>query len=273
MNHLDLPQDPRSADAATEQTGGSAGAGFKPAGVLDFSSGSEDEDPCCSRPSEMHTGEQMGAGTTCIGNMGLYGVLQRQMAQRGQQEMDSDEDSSSHSQDEDNYAKPTMNKGQASKTQDLSSESKEAMKVVTDGKQQRISEESADLELLPPRSHKHNNYSTTGGKNHLHKRVKFADKISENDIGSFSSSDDVVPQEGVRCKKGLSPQESRSAHRRSSGMEDTTERSLGLKSRNALGSDKTQSRDEGTTGTLDSLLGITLPGLPRSCKSNIFTGF
>ncbi|XP_048065793.1 DNA excision repair protein ERCC-6-like 2 isoform X1 [Megalobrama amblycephala] len=243
--------DPRSADAAIEQTGGSAGAGFKPAGVLDFSSASEDEDPCCSRPSKTHTGEQMGAGTTCIGNMGLYGVLQRQMAQRGQQETDSDEDSSSHSQDEDNYAKPTMNKGQASKTQDLSSESKEGMEVVTDGKQQRISEESADLELLLPRSHKHNNYSTTGGKNHLHKRVKFA----EDDIGSFSSSDDEVPQEGVRCKKGPSPQESRSAHRLSSGMEDTTERSLGLKSRNALGSDKTQSRDEGNTGTLDSLLG------------------
>lgn len=260
MNHLDLPQDPRSADAATEQTGGSAGAGFKPAGVLDFSSASEDEDPCCSRPSETHTGEQMGTGTNCIGNMGLYGVLQRQMALRGQQEMDSDEDSSSHSQDEDNYAKPTMIKGQASKAQDLSNESKEGMEGVTDGKQQRISEELADLEILPPRSHKHNNDSTSGGKNLFHRRVKFADKISEDDIGSFSSSDDEVPQEGVRCKKGPSPQESRSAHRPSSGKEDTTEKSLGLKSLNTLGSVKTQSRDEENTRTLDTLLGITLPG-------------
>lgn len=251
MNHFDLPQDPQSADAATEQAGGSAGARFKPAGVLDFSSASEDEDPCCSRPSETHTGEQMGAGTTCIGNMGLYGVLQRQMAQRGLQETDSDEDSSSHSQDEDNYAKPTMIKGQASKTQDLSSESKEGMEGVTDGKQQRISEESANLEPLPPRSHKHNNYSTTGGKNHFHKRVKFADKISEDDIGSFSSSEDEVPQEGVRCK------ENKSAHRRSSGKDNTTQMSLGIKSRNTLGSDKTQARDEGNAGTLDSLLGIT----------------
>lgn len=260
MNHLDLPQDPRSADAATEQTGGSAGAGFKPAGVLDFSSASEDEDPCCSRPSETHTGEQMGTGTNCIGNMGLYGVLQRQMALRGQQEMDSDEDSSSHSQDEDNYAKPTMIKGQASKAQDLSNESKEGMEGVTDGKQQRISEELADLEILPPRSHKHNNDSTSGGKNLFHRRVKFADKISEDYIGSFSSSDDEVLQEGVRCKKGPSPQESRSAHRPSSGKEDTTEKSLGLKSLNTLGSVKTQSRDEENTRTLDSLLGITLPG-------------
>ncbi|XP_051759238.1 LOW QUALITY PROTEIN: DNA excision repair protein ERCC-6-like 2 [Ctenopharyngodon idella] len=241
--------DPQSADAATEQAGGSAGARFKPAGVLDFSSASEDEDPCCSRPSETHTGEQMGAGTTCIGNMGLYGVLQRQMAQRGLQETDSDEDSSSHSQDEDNYAKPTMIKGQASKTQDLSSESKEGMEGVTDGKQQRISEESANLEPLPPRSHKHNNYSTTGGKNHFHKRVKFADKISEDDIGSFSSSEDEVPQEGVRCK------ENKSAHRRSSGKDNTTQMSLGIKSRKTLGSDKTQARDEGNAGTLDSLLG------------------
>lgn len=249
MNHLDLPQDPLSA--ATEQPGGSAGAGFKPTGVLDFSSASEDEDPCCSRASETLTGEQMGAGTTCIGNMGLYGVLQRQMAQRGLQETDSDEDSSSHSQDEDNYAKPTMIKGQASKTQDPSSESREGMEGVTDGKQQKMSEESADLELLQSRSHKHNNGFTTGGKNHFRKRVKFTD-----DIGSFSSSEDEVPQEGVRCKKGPSPQKNKSVHRQSSGKEDTTKRSLVLKSQNALGSDKTQSR-EGNPGTLDLLLGIT----------------
>lgn len=259
MNHLDLPQDPRSADAATEQTGGSAGSGLKTAGVLDFSSASEDEDPCCSRPSETHTGEQTGAGTSCIGNMGLYSALQRHMTQRGLQETDSEEDFSSHSQDDDNYqyAKPTTIKGQASKTLDLSIESDEGMEGVTDGKPQRISEVSADLELLPPRSHKHNKDSTTGGKNHVHKRVKFADKRSEVDIESFSSSEDEVPQIGVRCMKCPSPQENKSTHRWSSGKDNTTQMSLGIKSRNTLGSNKTQSRDEGNTGTLDSFLGTT----------------
>lgn len=244
-----LEPDPRSADAATEQTGGSAGAGLKRTGVLDFSSASEDEDPCCSRPSETHTGERMGDGTTCIGNMGLYSVLQRQMTQRGLQETDSEEDCSSQSQDEDNYAKPTTIKVQASK----SSKFKEGMEGITDDKPQRISEESADLELLPPRSHKHNNDSTTGGKNHFHKRVKFANKRSEDDIESFSLSEDEVPQEGVRCMKSPSPQENISAHRRSSGKDSTIQ--MGIKSRNTLGSHKTQSRDEGNTGTLDSLLG------------------
>ncbi|XP_067269700.1 DNA excision repair protein ERCC-6-like 2 isoform X2 [Pseudorasbora parva] len=238
-------EDLRSADAATEQTGGSAGAGLKRAGVLDFSSASEDEDPCCSRPPETHTGEHTGAGTTCIGNIGLYSVLQGQMAQRGLQDTDSEEDSSSQSQDEDNCAKPTAIKVQASK----SSESKEGMEGVTEDKPQRISEESADIELL---SHKHNNDSTTGGKNHFHKRVKFENKRSEDDIENFSLSEDEVPEEGMRCMKGP-PQENKSTQRRSSGKDNTIQ--MGINSRKTLGAHKTESRDEGNSGTLDSLLG------------------
>ncbi|KAL0186870.1 hypothetical protein M9458_018540, partial [Cirrhinus mrigala] len=91
----------------------------------------EDEDPCCLRPkpSETHTvREEGGAGTTCIGNMGLYGLLQRQMAQRQRQEMDSDEDSSS--QDEDNCEKPTMIKEQTSKTRDLSGQSRKGLEDI-----------------------------------------------------------------------------------------------------------------------------------------------
>uniref|UniRef100_A0A8C1R1D8 Excision repair cross-complementation group 6-like 2 n=2 Tax=Cyprinus carpio TaxID=7962 RepID=A0A8C1R1D8_CYPCA len=201
-------------DAATERAGGSAGAGFKPAGVLDFSSASEDEDPCCSRPrpSAAHTGEEGGAGTACIGNMGLYGLLQRQLARRERQETDSDED---------NCEKPTMIKGQTSKTRDLFVESKEMLEGVTDSKQQK---KSAELELLPTSSLKHNKDSMTACKNRFHKRVKFAEKRSEDE--SFTSSEDEVPQKGMRCIKG----------------------------RNS-GSDKTQSRDEENTRTLDSLLG------------------
>lgn len=206
--------DLQSADAATERAGGSAGAGFKPAGVLDFSSASEDEDPCCSRPrpSAAHTGEEGGAGTACIGNMGLYGLLQRQLARRERQETDSDED---------NCEKPTMIKGQTSKTRDLFVESKEMLEGVTDSKQQK---KSAELELLPTSSLKHNKDSMTACKNRFHKRVKFAEKRSEDE--SFTSSEDEVPQKGMRCMKG----------------------------RNS-GSDKTQSRDEENTRALDSLLG------------------
>uniref|UniRef100_A0A672RLZ4 DNA excision repair protein ERCC-6-like 2 n=1 Tax=Sinocyclocheilus grahami TaxID=75366 RepID=A0A672RLZ4_SINGR len=219
-----------------------SGAGFKPAGVLDFSSASEDEDPCCSRrrPSEALTGEVGGDGATCIGNMGLYDLLQRQMAQREQQEKDSDEDSSS--QDEDNCEKPIMIKGQTSKMRDLSVESKEMLEGVIDSKQQK---KSADHELLPTSSHKHNKDSMTARKNRFHKRVKFAEKRSEDD----------VPLEGMRCMK-----DNKSADRWSSGRDNSTQKSLGIKSRNSWqtsGSDKTQSRDEENTGTLDSLIGRT----------------
>ncbi|XP_026125851.1 DNA excision repair protein ERCC-6-like 2 isoform X1 [Carassius auratus] len=235
---------------STERAAGSAGAGFKPAGVLDFSSASEDEDPCCSRPrsSEAHTGEVGGAGgTACIGNTGLYGLLQRQLAQRERQETDSDEDSSS--QDEDNCEKPTMIKGQTSKTRDLFVEPKEMLEGVADSKQQR---KSPDLDLLPTSSHKHNKDSVTACENHLQKRVKFAEKRSGDK--SLTSSEDEVPQEGMRCMKGSSPQDNKSADRWSSGRDNSTQRSLGIKSRNS-GSDKTRSRDEEMPGTLDSLLG------------------
>ncbi|KAK2898693.1 hypothetical protein Q8A67_010111 [Cirrhinus molitorella] len=244
--------DLQSADAATDRAGGSAaGAGFKPTGVLDFSSASEDEDPCCSKPraSETHTGEEGGAGATCVGNMGLYGLLQRQMAQRQKQET-SDEDSSS--QDEDNCEKPTMIKEQTSKTQNQSVESKKGLEGIIYGKQQK---KSADLLT---RSHKHNTDSVTGSKNHFHKRVKFAEKEPEDDIERFFSLEDEAPHEGLRCVKGPSPQGSKSADTWSSGKDNTTQKSLGIKRQNTpqtSGSDKTQSRDEKKNGTLDSLLG------------------
>ncbi|XP_043103741.1 DNA excision repair protein ERCC-6-like 2 [Puntigrus tetrazona] len=220
--------DLQSADAATERAGGSTGGGFKPAGVLDFSSASEDEDPCCSRsrPSEAHTGEEGGAGANCIGNMGLYGLLQRQMAQRARQETDSDEDSSSP--DEDNCKKPTTIKEQTSKTRDLFTESKERVDGVIDGKQQK---KSADLEL------KDRNDRMTASKKRFHKRVTFAEKRCEDE--SFTSSEDEVPQDGIRYMKGQDNK---------SGRESATQKSLGIKSRNSR-------QTSGSTGTLDTLLG------------------
>ncbi len=254
---IDLPQDLHSADAASERAGGSAGAGFKPAGVLDFSSASEDEDPCCSRPrpSEAHTGEEGGAVSACFDNMGLYSLLQRQMAQRERQ--DSDEDSSSQSQDEDYCEKPTMIKGQTSKTRDLYVESKERLEGVIEGKRQK---KIAHLELLPTSLHKHNKDRMTASKNRFHKRVKYAEKRSEDDIENFNSSEDEVPQEGMRCMKGPSPQDNKSADRWSSGRDNSTKQSLGIKSRNSQqtsGSNKTPSRDGKNTGALDTLLGRT----------------
>nr|XP_017212822.1 DNA excision repair protein ERCC-6-like 2 isoform X2 [Danio rerio] len=214
--------DPWSADAATERAGGSAGVCIKPAEVLDFSSGSEDEDPCCSkqRPSETHSGEQMVASNTCIGNTGLCNLLQKQMTEIRQRDTDTEEDSSSESHDEDdNCEKLTAIK--TSKVKDLSSESEEELEGVSDGELQR-------------RSHKD---STKDGKNHCRKRVKFAER-SEDEIEHFSWSDDEGFLKAVRCVK-----EKESDHRQSSRRENTTS-----------GFKKGQSRDEGYTGTLDSLL-------------------
>lgn len=75
---------------------------------------------------------------------------------------------------------------------------------------------------------------------------------SEDDIERFFSSEDEVLQEGIRCMKGPFSQDSKSADRWSSGRDNTTQKSLGIKSRNS-GSDKTQSRVEENTGTLDNI--------------------
>lgn len=168
----------------------------------------------------------MGAGNTCIGNTGLCNLLQKHMTEIRQQDTDTEEDSSSQSQDEeDNCEKLTALKGQTSKIRDLSSESEEELEGVSDGEQQR-------------RSHSD---STKDGKNLCRKRVKFA-KRSEDDIEHFSWSDDEGFLKAVRCVK-----ENESDHRHSSRRENTTS-----------GFKKAQSRDEGNTGTLDSLLGRTI---------------
>ncbi|XP_051949985.1 DNA excision repair protein ERCC-6-like 2 isoform X2 [Xyrauchen texanus] len=271
--------DPLSADGFTERAGGSAVTGFKPAGVLDFSSASEDEDPCCSRPrtSEPHTAEEMEPGASCIGNSSLFTLLQKHIAQRIQQGTDSsEEDSSNQSQDEENWEKPTKIKGERSKTGwDLASKLQEKKEgdsackphgcraqtksdLTVNLVKQTHMEESAELEVLPQRAHEHGgNDWINGGKNNFH---KFAEKRSEDDIESFSSSEDEVPQERVKLVKGPFPQENKPALKLPSGRDNTAQRSVrftGLKNRNTLikpGSDKTQSRER-HTGTIDSLLG------------------
>ncbi|KAI7797376.1 putative DNA excision repair protein ERCC-6-like 2 [Triplophysa rosa] len=242
--------DPKSADASTEQAAGSTVTSFKPAEVLDFSSASEDEDPCCSRQkaSNPHTGEDMGPGDSSIGNIGLYRLLQQHIAQREQQQTDSsEEDSSNPTEDEENQEKPSHS---------------EEMKEVPAGKHhgsrglrksehtshvvQKMHVESADLEGLPPKFHKRND-GMSAGKSCLRKRVKFTEKRSEDDSERFSSSED---EERVKCRNGSSLQ-----------RQNTKQRSVrftGLKNQNAAKtpeSDKTYCRDEGNTGTVDSLLG------------------
>lgn len=260
--------DPKSADASTERAGGLTVARFKPAEVLDFSSASEDEDPCCSRQksSNPHTGEEMVPRDSSVGNIGLYRLLQQHIAQREQHEShSSEEESNNQSQDEENQKKPTKT------TWNPTSRSEE-IKGVPAGKHhgsriQRKSEQTshlvkemhmkaADLEVLPPKLHKRNDTM----KSCFRKGVKFTEKWCEDDIESFSSSEDEVHEERVQLK-GSSHQVNHSHRIFPSERQNTKQRSVrfsGLKNQNAAKtpeSDKTQCRDEVNTGTIDTLLG------------------
>ncbi|TRY86501.1 hypothetical protein DNTS_010128 [Danionella cerebrum] len=220
----------RTADAVAQRASVSAATGFKPAALLDFSSGSEDEDPCCSKPrsTQTHTAEQIAANTTYIGSTGLYSLLQRRMDERGLQETDTEEDSSSLSQDE----ATTQTKGQISR-----SESEDEMEGCSNGVRKIKS-----AEVFPSRDSRQLNDRSIHSKNEVYKRAKFANH-SENNIESFSSSEDEAPGKTLRF---------------TSEKKNTTRRSRSKMRHGALqtsGFEKTQSRDEGKTGTLDSLLG------------------
>lgn len=242
--------DPKSAETSAERAGGSAVTGFKPAEVLDFSSASEDEDPCCSkqRSSNPHTGEEMGGA--CIDNLGLYRLLQQQIAQREQQGTDSsEEDFSNQSQDEENQEKTSW---------DPSSQSEEEMDGVPAGKHH----EHTKSEHTESRLHEHKKEEMNSVKSCFQNRIKFTEKKSEDDIKSDTESlEDEVCQERVKGMKGLSPQVNQSVCRLPSKRQNGAQRSVsftGLKTENAEqtpGSDGTHSRDEGHTGTIDLLLG------------------
>ncbi len=77
---------------------------------------------------------------------------------------------------------------------------------------------STDLELLPTSLRKHNKDSMSASKNRFHKRVKFAEKRSEDDIEMLTHQKMKFP-EGMRCMKGPSPQDNKSADRWSSGRD------------------------------------------------------
>lgn len=191
----------------------------------------------------------MGPGDSSIGNIGLYRLLQQHIAQREQQETESSEEDSSYpSKYEENQEKPSHS---------------EEMKEVPAGKHhgsrgltksehtshvvQQKHMESADLEVVPPKFHKRND-GINVAKSCLPKAVKFTEKRSEDDIEFFSSSDD---EERVKCRNGSS--------QRRQNTKQRSVRFTGLKNQNTVKtpeSDKTHCRDEGNTGTVDSLLGI-----------------
>lgn len=211
--------------------------------MLDFSSASEDEDPCCSRQksSNPHTGEEMGPGDSSIGNIGLYRLLQQHITQREERETDSsEEDSSNPSKDEKNQETPCQS---------------EAVKH-HESRGQTKSEHTSHV--LPSKLDKRN-HGMNAGKSRLSKGVKFTER---SDIESFSSSEDELHDERVKCRRGSFHQVNRSPRKIPSEGQNTKQsvRFTGVKNQNTTKtpeSDKTHCRDDGNTGTIDSLLGIT----------------
>lgn len=260
---------PLSGDAASaEQTGSSAGtrstsARHTDAGVLDFSSASEDEDPCSSRSkaTDPNTGDEPGAGTGC-GNMGLSALLQKHAAHRAQR----GSDSSDESEPEGNWEGWDPEEPQAAEKKGaqagwaLSSDSEEERGKAPGKRAHSFSakpaddhavdhhvdmEDSEDLNV-PQKA------NTKAQQNQKHK--KFTVKRREEEIESFTSSEDEAPMRKMsKSKTSVSHASSAHCKKRVLGPPLSTQSTA----RKSVKSPTTQPRHStsNSTGTIDTLLG------------------
>lgn len=204
----------------------------------------------------------MGPHDSAVGNKGLYRLLQQHIAQREQQDSDSsEEESKTQSQDEEKLKKPTKT-GRSEEIKGVPAGKHHGSRIQTKSNHtsqvKEMHMESADPEVLPQKLHKHKDTM----KSCFRKGVKFTEKRFEDDIESFSSSEDEVHEEQVQLK-GPSPRVNHSRHIFTTEHHNTKQRSVrfsGLKIQNTAKTSefkKTQCRDEVNTGTIDTLLGIT----------------
>ncbi|XP_072537957.1 DNA excision repair protein ERCC-6-like 2 [Salminus brasiliensis] len=272
MQELDPVSLPK--DASTEQAGSSAGtrstgARLADAGVLDFSSASEDEDPCSSRSkaTDPNAGEECGASTGC-GNMGLSALLQKHAAHRAQRGSDSGDES----EPEENWEGWDPEEPQAAKKKgaqagwSMSSDSEEEREKAPAKRSPEPAEHvdhrvhmenSEDLKVAQQSNSKAEKRQKEGcGKDQRQKRDKFTVRRREEEIEAFTSSEDEAPVKKVKSKAYVS--------RASPPRDKTTVLGCPLSAQSAvqksvkftgLKSPTTQPRPANSTGTIDTLLG------------------
>lgn len=238
---------PESGDASTAQAGGAAASGNPRsgpggAGVLDFSSASEDEGPCSSRSKAPEPGDESRTSAGCA-NLGLSALLQNHAAHRGALRSSG---SSEESEPEKTWQNPEEPGAQAAWA--LSSDSEEEREAApgrssrsptkknldpTDHADPQVHmEESEDLVIFQrPLTKAQQGRRQAGGEE------TFALRRREEDIESFSSSEEEVSVRKVKSKT-----------ERQRGSPQKTVGFTGLKS-------PTPRRPHTNTGTIDTLLG------------------
>ncbi|XP_007231662.3 DNA excision repair protein ERCC-6-like 2 [Astyanax mexicanus] len=262
---------PLSGDA--EQAGSSAGtrstsARHADAGVLDFSSASEDEDPCSSRSkaTDANAGDEPGAGTGC-GNMGLSALLQKHAAHRAQRGSDSSDESETEGNWEgwDPVEPQAAEKKGAQARWALSSDSEEERgkapgKRVHSSSAKPADHHAVDHHVDMEDSEDLNIPQKTNTKaRQKQKHSKFTVKRHEEEIESFTSSEDEAPVRKMsKSKTGVSHASSPHYKKTVLGpplsMQSAARKLVKF---TGLKSPITQTRDStaNSTGTIDTLLG------------------
>ncbi|KAL6458822.1 hypothetical protein MHYP_G00322940 [Metynnis hypsauchen] len=183
-----------SGDGTAEQVDGpaathSTNSKLADAGVLDFSSASEDEDPCSSKSkaTDQNAGEESGTNTGCS-NMGLSALLQKHAVDRAQRDSSSSEESESEEniKDWDPEEPQAAKKNGAQAGWYLSSDSEEEREKAPGRRAKNVEstdhaehyvhmEESEDLNVLQhPYTKAQQRKRDGGGEEQRQKKVKFA---------------------------------------------------------------------------------------------------
>lgn len=251
-----------SADTSAQQENGPAAAygtraRFSNAEVLDFSSASEDEDPCAFRPKATYpnAGEKFGPSTGSATNMNLSALLMKHMTSGIQRSSESSEASQSDTDSKDlslEEAKVAKGKTEWFLSSDSDEEKNEAPAISPHGSPVKMACDHVCMEDI---LHHHDTKAQQRDRDSTNKeqRMDWAELAVQRqrytkEVESFDSSEDEAPVRRVKFKKSLrhpfSTQNSSTKSVQFTGLKCPT-----------MHSRKPQIVERTGTGTIDTLLG------------------
>ncbi|XP_062854395.1 DNA excision repair protein ERCC-6-like 2 [Trichomycterus rosablanca] len=253
----ELDQGLASAHGSSGQTGGQAvtSARLSDPGVLDFSSASEDEDPCGSRSKATApiTLEEFGASTSSAANVNLCALLQKNLTHLVQ----IGSESSDESQSEENTIGSNLEEIKAA-------ERKTECELYSDSEDERNTTSGIkfqEQDVLHHHNKARQNDKKVPNKEQRQNWARLAEQRRrwEKEIESFTSSEDEAPLKDVKSKNrhASSTQQNTSALQSHMKKHHAAPRKVhftGLKSP-ADHSREVQLRECTSTGTIDTLLG------------------
>ncbi|KAF5905294.1 DNA excision repair protein ERCC-6-like 2 isoform X1, partial [Clarias magur] len=236
----ELKQENRQAAACGSR------ASCSDAEILDFSSASEDEDPCGSRSKTTYTstGEVSGPSSGPAVNMNLSALLMKHMTNAKQVSSESSEDSPSDTDTKNvNMEETKVVKGKTDWF--ISSDSEEERNEVKKACDHVCMEESEDIEILHNSTEAQQRARESTNKDQRLDLAMLAVQRQRypEEVESFDSSEDEAPVRKMKHKKSL---------RRNSAQKSV--QFTGLKCP-TMHSRKPQITESTCTGTLDTLLG------------------